>query len=498
MMTISILLLFNFFACKVEEPTKRPSKVPVEAVNIVLNANNILNDISSRPFGINLNTLTDDQMNRPLGSKPLKEAINDIGAKYLRYPGGEKSDVYMWSSSPFTSPTTSSLSRKSNQDFPASDARFWNLSLNTWANNNYNFDEFMTDCIAVGGEPVIVVALDGIYKPAFTGGTSLTREVALEMAKKWVEYANIKKGYKIKYWSIGNETWNKDSYAGANPGFTQYGIDVALFAKAMKEVDASIKIGINGENFKDFSEALAKCSPWVDFLDIHAYPCYGFLNYNDYEKKDLVFKGIINAAKSAINTLPTMDRNRIFIAMTEISAFGYKKGEWDSGANLGQSLANFELLASLANDSRVKFTQFWNSRWIDNDSSTPQATDVFTANNKLNANGKVLSLLHKNVFDKMVSISSNAKIKSFASLNSKTGELVVFLLNKSQSVVSVNLSLKNYKPKATVLQSLFGGTNSQDKEPILSELSNLQVNSNNKLELTTKPVSITILRLKSN
>lgn len=98
----------------------------------------------------------------------------------------------------------------------------------------------------------------------------------------------------------------------------------------------------------------------------------------------------------------------------------------------------------------------------------------------------------------MVSISSNAKIKSFASLNSKTGELVVFLLNKSQSVVSVNLSLKNYKPQATVLQSLFGGTHSQDKEPILSELSNLQVNSNNKLELTTKPVSITILRLKSN
>ena len=62
-------------------------------------------------------------MNRPSGSKQLKEAINDIGAKYLRYPGGEKSNVYMWASSPFTSPTTSSLYRKSNQDFPASDAR---------------------------------------------------------------------------------------------------------------------------------------------------------------------------------------------------------------------------------------------------------------------------------------------------------------------------------------------------------------------------------------
>ena len=493
-MLIGLYLIFAFFGCKEKEESNVMPPAPVDAVTIVLDANNILNDIASKPFGINLNTLMDDQMNRPSGSKQLKEALNDIGAKYLRFPGGEKSDVYMWASPPFISPTTSSLSRKSSQDFPAGDTRFWNLTQNTWANSNYNFDEFMTDCISVGGEPVIVIALDGIYKPAFTGGTSLTREVALEMAKKWVEYANIKKGYKIKYWSLGNETWNKDSYAGANPGFTQYGIDVALFAKAMKEIDLTIKIGINGENFRDFSEALAQCSTWVDFLDVHAYPCFGFLNYSDYEKKDVEFNGIISAAKTALNNLPAIDRERIFIAMTEISAYGYKKGEWDNGANLGQSLANFELLATLAMDSRIKFTQFWNSRWIDNNSSTPQATDVFTADNKLNANGKVLSILHKNVFDKMVAITSGAKIKSFASLNSKTGELVVFLLNKSQSSVSVNLSLENYKPQETVLQSLFGGTNTQDTQPIFRELTNLSV-TNNKVELTSKPLSITILRL---
>lgn len=492
--TLSLLLIF--FGCKQKDEPKEPIQIPLEKVTLILNANRILNDVSSKPFGINLNTLMDDQMNRPTGSKQLSEAINDIGAKYLRYPGGEKSDVYMWASPPFISPTTSSLSRKSSQDFPAGDAQFWNLTQNTWANNNYNFDEFMTDCISVGGEPVIVVALDGIYKSAFAGGTSLTREVALEMAKKWVEYANIKNGYKVKYWSLGNETWNKDSYAGANPGFTQYGIDVALFAKAMKEIDPTIKIGINGENFRDFSEALAQCSTWVDFLDVHAYPCFGFLNYSDYEKKDLEIGGIIGAAKTAINNLPAIDRDRIFIAMTEISAYGYKKGEWDNGANLGQSLANFELLATLANDSRIKFTQFWNSRWIDNNSSTPQATDVFTADNKLNANGKVLSILHKNVFDKMVAISSDAKIKSFASLNSKTGELVVFLLNKSQGSVVVNLSLENYKSQMTVQQSLFGGTNTQDTQPILSELSNLQI-IDNKVELTLKPLSITILKLKS-
>lgn len=477
-------------------PPIPPVPISENRATLRITPTNMRNDISSKPFGINMNTLTDDQNNRAAGSTPLAGAIASIGVKYLRFPGGEKSDVYRWASPPYTDPTTSSLSRISSSDFPAGFPQFWNLTQNTWNNDNYDFDEFMTDCIAVDGEPVIVVALDGIYKPAFEGGTSLTRAEALEMARKWVEYANITRGYNVKYWSLGNETWNSDSYAGANPGFTQYGIDVALFAEAMKDVDPSIKVGINGNNVREFTDALAQCANWVDFLDIHTYPCFGFTEYADYEAKDLEFNVIIDAAQTAINSLPATERDRMFIAMTEISGYGYQEGLWDAGANLGQSLANFELLATLAADARIAFTQFWNTRWINNDLSVPQPTDVFTKTNMLNANGQVLALLHNNVHDQMVSATSTDKIKTFASLDSTTGELVVFLVNKSQAEQPVEVLLEDYQAGNEVLQSVYSGLNTQDIAPTLEELPSLEA-SENRIALSLKSTSITVLKLQT-
>lgn len=489
---LSALLFTSCQSTDNDEPL--PTEPEPEVLEIMVNPDIVLNDVSSRPFGINTNTLTDGQNNLAPGARPLSDALEEIGVKYLRFPGGEKSDVYMWASPPFVSPTTASLSRISPVDFPAGFSEFWSLSQNTWTNDNYNFDEFMTDCQSVGGEPVIVVALDGIYKPAFSGGTSLTREVALEMATKWVEYANITKGYNVKYWSLGNETWNNDSYAGANPGFVNYGEDVALFAQAMKAVDPSIKIGINGNSYTHFTEALSQCAQWVDFLDIHVYPCFGFNSYSDYENEDLDINGIITAAKTASNAFPAENGGERFLAMTETSAYGFQEGEWDEGANLGQSLANFELLATLATDSRVQFTQFWNTRWINNNLETPQPTDVFTKENELNANGKALALLHNNLHEKMVKSTKTNKIKSFASLDSNTGELTIFLLNKSQESQSIKVLLENYAISGDIQQSSFSGSSTQDIAPTINDLPNLNA-VNNEIELTLNSTSITLLKL---
>jgi hypothetical protein len=61
----------------------------------------------------------------------------------------------------------------------------------------YDFDEFMADCQAAGCTPIIVVAYDGIYKPATGNGQALTRQQALETSAAWVNYANNVKGYNI-------------------------------------------------------------------------------------------------------------------------------------------------------------------------------------------------------------------------------------------------------------------------------------------------------------
>jgi alpha-L-arabinofuranosidase len=59
----------------------------------------VLADVSSKPLGINTDFFVDDDANRP-SSRKLDEALAEMGVKYLRYPGGEKSDGYLWSVAP--------------------------------------------------------------------------------------------------------------------------------------------------------------------------------------------------------------------------------------------------------------------------------------------------------------------------------------------------------------------------------------------------------------
>ena len=78
----------------------------------------------------------------------------------------------------------------------------------TWAVNptdgtflkDLSFDEYVGICKRNGIEPLIVVNAQS-YK--YTGGPSY--ETLKISALEWVRYANITKGYGIKYWQIGNE-----------------------------------------------------------------------------------------------------------------------------------------------------------------------------------------------------------------------------------------------------------------------------------------------------
>ncbi|OAV45293.1 T9SS type A sorting domain-containing protein [Lewinella sp. 4G2] len=458
-----------------------------------------INDVSDQPFGVNLNTLNDAQENRADGARLLAEGLSEGGMKFLRFPGGEKSDVYTWAAPPYNDPKTAGLSRISPLDFPAQSPSLWNYADSTWAQDNYDFDEFMADCQMLGAEPVIVVAFDGMYKPAFPSGTSLTYDQALTMAVEWVRYANITKGYGIKYWSLGNETFNETSYGGSDPGYTQYGIDAAAFAQEMKAVDPSIKIGINGENFSDFDLALKECAPYVDWLDVHTYPSFGFTTYDDYRNTELDATAVVDLAQAAIeNVADADDRERLFIAMTEISAYGYSKEltgvtePWDQGNNLGQALANFDLMAQLANDDRLEFSQFWSSRWINNDLPTSQPTDLLSKKNELTAGGLALSILNTETLDFMVRAQSTTTVRAFASVEAGSDQLRVFLLNKSTESSDVDLQLEGYQPTGSAQRQEFTGIDVTDVCPTYDLVDDLILNGPENT-VTLAPNSITVL-----
>jgi hypothetical protein len=143
------------------------------------------------------------------------------------------------------------------------------------------FDTAVAYARAIGAEPIIQVPL-----LADTSGKPPTAATAAGM----VAYANVTKGYGLKYFSIGNEP---DLYASqglvadptlpAIPGFTpaDYCATATAYVAAMKAVDPSIKIVgpdlswkyIAGGGDNDWlTPILTSCGDLFDIVSIHRYP----------------------------------------------------------------------------------------------------------------------------------------------------------------------------------------------------------------------------------
>ncbi len=159
----------------------------------------------------------------------LLPAARDSGITFLRFPGGNWGDQY--------------------------DIAPWQL------------DFFMTLCNLMGAEPSIHVRLkDG------------TPEKAAEL----VRYANIEKGYNVRYWAIGNEPDLFDDY-----DTEQFNRDWRAIAEAMLVVDPSIIFlgpelsqypPVFASTPKDsagrdwLTEFLMVNGDMVDIVSIHRYP----------------------------------------------------------------------------------------------------------------------------------------------------------------------------------------------------------------------------------
>lgn len=132
----------------------------------------------------------------------------------------------------------------------------------------------MSFCEQWGAEPFINVRL-----------VASTPAEAAEM----VRYVNIEKGYKVRYWGIGNEPDLFSTQAGMRlPNYTaeQFATDWRYFAQAMKAVDPSIQLvgpevsqfisnptAEYGQKYSDWLVTFLKANAdLVDIVSVHRYP----------------------------------------------------------------------------------------------------------------------------------------------------------------------------------------------------------------------------------
>ncbi len=490
------LALILFMGCAQKNNPDKNSTLNVRADKepgrelITVNASIVLNDTRRRQIGINTCFFTDDDkcwFRKPV--RPFNEALKEMNVRYLRYPGGWKSDILFWSGPPYTK-ADPVLAYKGPDSWPTSDTSLVNPD-GSWRIDPYDFDEFIQTCQEIGAEPVVVVCYNSSRWPAPAGFQQPTPKQIIENAVSWVRYSNIEKGYDVKYWEVGNETWL--DYTGIE-GVTSkippeiYGADLFKIATAMKAVDPDIFIGANGNSESYWTEVLNKAASVIDYLSVHTYPLYGWKSYDDYLNKDSDPTPELKIAKKVLESNPVTKGKNIPMMMTEYASGTFF--EWDrEHANLSRALITFDLTGQLLQYPDCYFSQFWNTINVyEGDNS------VFNAlyrDNTLTSVGRALWIWGQYLQDEMLLTTSSSMVKCFATRT--PGERMnVFLLNRDTIEHNIQLEMLNVPGiESSGGKWVFTGESLKDQDPVWTGSGNIRLKGG-KLKDVLDPFSITM------
>jgi len=201
--------------------------------------------LSPMLFGTNLlfNQTADDLRSR----KNFMLSLTQIPVRGLRFPGGTAGDNYNWRTR-------------------ATERADWFPFKYKATANDLDFDEFMSVARCLGAEPTIVLNLRSWLA---TGDI----ESGYKLAEDWVRYANIEKGYGIKYWEFGNEVYHRMPQKQTPLTASDYGRYYAELRSRLRKVDPRVELGLAIPNDRaDWWDAsLQGANGNVDFIVLHRY-----------------------------------------------------------------------------------------------------------------------------------------------------------------------------------------------------------------------------------
>lgn len=451
----------------------------------------VLNDVRRRPVGVNVDYLMDDDRNPLLcPRRGLAEALRELGPGYLRYPGGWKSAINLWSVPPYAS-SRPILAGRVPDDWIRAGVQL-TLPDGSWRIDPLDFDEFMGVCRATGAEPCLVVAYESCHWPPKGGWTPPSREQLVETAAAWVRYANKKMNYKVKYWEIGNESWlNNETWTNSIAPAT-YAAELVEFSRRMKAEDPAILTGANGDTDAWWQVVLSQAAEHIDFLSVHSYPCWKWTGYEQYRTSHPDALGSVRTAVNALAQYAPAHKGRIKVMLTEFAAGTF--GPWDNtAADLGRAMITFDMQGQLLESPQVFFSQFWNTHNIYSEVDGG-VFDALMRDNTLSPIGRALWIWNRYLGDEMVATTSSADIRCFASR--AADQLAVFLLNKDTSARQAAVTLRHLPRECAAGERwVFHGHGPSDRSPTWERLDSIRV-ADARTALRLEPVSVTVIVLR--
>ena len=114
----------------------------------------------------------------------------------------------------------------------------------------------------------------------------------------------------------------------------------------------------------------------------------------------------------------------------------------------------------------IESSQFWNTRWINNDSVENSVFDALDKHGNFNANGYSMMIWGNFLGDQMIKSTSSVHLRSFASYVPEENRLYVYLMNMLEDPQSISLDFDGYEVE-TILQAWeLVGDGPEDVDPV--------------------------------
>jgi hypothetical protein len=326
----------------------------------------------------------------------------------------------------------------------------------------------MEMCRAINAEPVVVVPADCYLLKPKEGEWLSSREDLIRNAVEWVRYANIKKKYGVKYWMVGNESWNKN-----NPNSTAdiYAKDVVDFCKAMKAVDPSILIVANGEGDEYLKTIVIKTEGYADRICVSNYGVWNFRRgYDTYKDTAQVLIWPALSAIDAINKYAAPQRrNNLKVIVAEFGTIDwFKMWNWDN--DMGHAIVNFDMTGQLLMRKEIEFSCFWNTRWNENEIKPGTDHDALDKDGNLNPTGVALKIWGNFLGRLMVKTKAAAPLISYSSFSPAENKLFIYLINKSGGSAEARIHVDGYSVNSVANKWEYAGSSPADMKPVWKKL----------------------------
>ena len=305
-----------------------------------------------------------------------------------------------------------------------------------------DFDQFIALCKFNGAEPVVLLPVYAAYSS--TPGPKMTRDELYAAHKAFVIYANITKGYGVKYWEIGNE----DDLDPDNTSAATYAEVFNELVPILKSIDPTIECGAN--TFWDTSRwksLLPKIKQNMGFAVIHQYS--PMQSYSDFLNKDMLNWNSGNEImiENFLTALKNLNDQSIpsKVIVTEISSLCTYAPANPKNNCIWKGLHNIQLLLQYGSYANVIGTMNWVTWYqggLENTFNVFSGADETT----LSPVGLTLQVLNDHLYplvDKKSKVNSN-EVEITISHSLDFSRMSVFILNKSKSMQTVSLSIPDF------------------------------------------------------